>query len=70
MDIPAKLLQSTMSLVKNNAHKKHHKTSIEPLNEGVFDKSDSEPAKNFTFGFSKSVIMPAGKIPVMLQDTE
>lgn len=63
MDIPAKLLQSTMSLVKNNAHKKHHKTSIEPLNEGVFDKSDSEPAKNFTFGFSKSVIMPEGKIP-------
>lgn len=63
MDIPAKLLKTAMDLVKSNAHKKQLKNSAEPLPEGVFDKSDTEPAKNFTFGFGKAVIMPEEKIP-------
>lgn len=63
MDIPAKLLKMAMELVKSNAHKKFLKNSAEPLPEGVFDKSDTEPAKNFTFGFGKEVIMPEEKIP-------
>lgn len=63
MDIPAKLLKMTTELVKQNAHKKNLKNSAEPLADGVFDQSDTEPAKNFTFGFGKAVIMPEEKIP-------
>ena len=63
MDLPAKLLKTATSLVKSNAHKKYLKNSVEPIPEGVFDKYDAEPAKNFTFGFGKAVIMPEEKIP-------
>lgn len=63
MNIPEKLLKTTMSAVRNNAHKKGLKNSPEPLKEGVFDAYDSEPANHFTFGFAKSVIMPERKIP-------
>ena len=63
MDIPAKLLKMATELVKNNAYKKNLKNSAEPLHEGVFDKSDSPPAKNFTFGFGKAAIIPEEKIP-------
>ena len=63
MDIPAKLLKMATELVKNNAYKKNLKNSAEPLQEGVFDVSDAPPAKNFTFGFGKAVIVPEEKIP-------
>lgn len=63
MDIPSLLLQTAVSAVSKNAYKKLIKKGRNDLPEGIFDKTDCAPAKNFTFGFAKATVMPQKHIP-------
>lgn len=62
MDIPSLLLNTAISAVSKNAGSKIKKSELKKLPDGVFDKNDSPPAENFTFGFAKKTVMPTGPV--------